>query len=123
MAWEILNKISNLIPHGYYDKSKDMIVVHFFSKNGDKPDVMAYLKRDMSWDIREVVEEKSTLLWDREVVEIHHTPISKCEKGSKFDKMIRDMLIKLEIENTEDDRPLRERNKMFRILEDNKYDD
>jgi len=93
---EILDKISNLVPHGYYDKSKDMIVVHFFSKDSDKPDIMAYLKRDMSWDIREVVEEKSTLLFDREVVEILHKSVSRCERGSQFDKMVRDILLKIE---------------------------
>lgn len=123
MVSELLSKISNLIPYGYYDKSKDMITVHFFSKDGDKADIMAYLKRNMSWDIREVVEEKATLLWDREVVEIIHSSLGVCEKDSRFDKMIRSMLFKIEAENSEDTRPFRERNKMFRILEDNKYDD
>jgi len=100
-----------------------MIVVHFFSDSGDKSDVMAYLKRDMSWDVREVVSEKSTLLWDRESVEILHSPIAICEKGGKFDRTLRDLLFKIEAQNDTDKRPFRERNKLFQILEDNKYDD
>jgi len=121
--WEILNRLTNLVPHGYYDVSKDMVVVHFFSDGGNKSDVMAYLKRDMTWDVREVASEKSTLLWDRESIEILHNPIAICEKGGKFDKTLRDLLFKIEAQNTTDKRPFRERNKLFQILEDNKYDD
>ena len=122
MDMELINKLSNLALYGYYEPSKDMVVVHFFNKDEDKPDIIAYLKRNMSWDIREIKEEKSQLLSDKEVVEISHTNLGIYEKDSKFDQFVRKALFKV-FDSQKDEKPLREINKMFRILEDNRYDD
>ena len=121
MNQELLSKLSNLALYGYYEPSKDMVIVHFFNKDEDKADVIAYLKRDMSWDVREITSEKSTLLADKELVEIQHTCVGMYEKGSKFDQFVRTALLKV-FSAQEDKTPLREKNKMFRILEDNRYD-
>lgn len=126
MSINFIDKISGLTPHGYYDPIRDMIIFHFISQDNKKPDIMAYLKRDMRWDVREVLSEKSILFPDKEVVEINHLPLIIYDKGSKFDKTARDILYKLEDQRAleqKDTRPIKERNKMFKILEENKYDD
>lgn len=121
MDIELINKISNLTLYGYYDPSKDMVVVHFFNKDEDKSDILAYLKRDMSWDVREVLNEKSQLLADKEIVEISHKNLGIYTKDSKFDQFVRNSLTKM-YSDPNGDKPLRDLNKMFRILEDNQYD-
>lgn len=122
MDMELLNKLSNLTLYGYYEPSRDMVMVHFFNKDEDKSDVIAYLKRDMSWDVREIVGEKSQLFDDKETIEISHSKLGIYNKDSKFDQFVRNALLKV-FSGQDDERPLRERNKMFRILEDNRYDD
>ena len=122
MKEDFISRISNLTLFGYYDISKDLVVVHFFNKDEDKPDVVAFLKRNMSWDVREITGEKATLFPDKEIVEITYNQIDTFDKGSKFDQMIRNSLTKM-VSQSEHNMPLREQNKMFRILEDCKYDD
>ena len=122
MDIELVNRLSNLTLYGYYEPSKDMVIVHFFNKDEDKSDVIAYLKRDMSWDVREIVSEKSQLLPDKELVEITHSSLGVHNKESKFDQFVRNALLKM-FSGQQDETPLREKNKMFRILEDNRYDD
>lgn len=120
MEIELINKISGLAIHGYYEPSKGMVMVHFFNNEGDKNDIIAYLKRNMSWDVREITNESATLYPDREVVEIHHTPVGIQEKGSTFDQFVRSALYKTIPEDVET--PARELNKMFQILEDGYQD-
>jgi hypothetical protein len=124
MDLELLNKLSNLSLYGFYDPSKGLVTVHFFNQ-GDviKSDIIAYLKRDMSWDIREIVEERSTLYDDREEVVIQHKVLCIEPKFGQFDKFVRSALIgayekaKKEIINLES------ADKMFAILLSYSYGD
>ena len=121
MDIDLVNKISGLSIHGYYEPSKDMVMVHFFSNELEKSDIVGYLNRDMSWEVREITGEKATLLPDREVIEVSHSQIGTFEKGSKFDQFVRSALVSMVPEDNE--KPLKELNKMFRILEDGYYED
>lgn len=99
MTKELTEKLSNLSLLGYYDKDLMMLCVHFFGE-GDKPDLMAYLRPDLSWDLREVLSEKVELFDDCERVCIKHTPLGMFKPGSKFDEFVRGMLTKsLEVDN------------------------
>jgi len=92
MEIEILNMISSASINGYYEPSLELIVVWFHNIDNDKPDLVAYLQHDMSWDLRKVIEEKSTLLEDKEVIEICHETVGKFEKDSRFDDTVRSIL-------------------------------
>lgn len=121
MSNKLFERISNLSMYGYYDPSKNMVVVHFFSEEGDKPDIMAYLKADMSWDVRETVDESSVLEKNKEVVTIYHKSLGVCNKDSQFDKFIREGLTGIAKEMYEDGENYAEKNKLFAILENNSY--
>ena len=69
MEIEILNMISSASINGYYEPSLGLIVVWFHNIDNDKPDLVAYLQHDMSWDLRRVLEEKSTLHENKEIIE------------------------------------------------------
>jgi hypothetical protein len=116
MDLDLVNKISGLAVHGYYEPSKGTVVVHFFNNQDGKNDIIAYLKRNMSWDVREITNENATLYPDREIVEIHHAPIGIHVKGSKFDQFVRAALYQTIPGGTET--PARDLNKMFEVLED-----
>ncbi len=89
---EIISKISELNINGYFDHSNGYVVVWFHSNASDKPDIVAYLNANMSWDIREVLSEESVLTSDQETVIIKHKPISTEDSGSIFDLVVRKML-------------------------------
>lgn len=121
MEIEILNMISNASINGYYDPSLDLIVVWFYNID-NRSDFVAYLLSDMSWDLREIVDEKSSLYDDKEVVEIAHKPIKKFEKNSVFDKTIRRVLNQI-IEDIpeEDENQSLELKMMKTILNNNNH--
>ena len=95
MEVEILNMISNASINGYYDPSLSLVVVWFHNVEDDKADLVAYLTPDMSWDLREVESERSTLSTDREVIIIKHNLIDKFTKNSSFDQTVRKILNQL----------------------------
>lgn len=92
MEIEVLNMISNASINGYYDPSLGLVVVWFHNIDDDKPDLVAYLKQDMSWDLRKIIEEKSTLYNNKEVIEITHELVNEYKKDSKFDDTVRSVL-------------------------------
>lgn len=95
MNTELLNKLGSLCIYAFYDKSKEMLTVHFINDEENKPDLMAYMLFNKSWDLREVIEEKATLKEDREVIEILHNPVGVFEKGSSFDQMVRKAVLEM----------------------------
>lgn len=123
MDIELLNKISNLSFYGYYDPSGNKVVVHFFNKEVSKPDVIAFLKRDMSWDVREIVSETSVLNDSGEIITVVHKQICNQLKNSDFDKYVRAGLISMAKETYGKDAKLEEKAKIFDILNDGYKDD
>ena len=124
MGIELLNKLSKLTFYGFYDPSKGIVTVHFFNQQEpDKPDIIAYLNKDMSWDVREITDEQSTLYDDREEVVIKHKPIGIEQSGSDFDKFVRVGLDALGKQMHGEDAVLEEKDRMFRILKNNSYKD
>jgi hypothetical protein len=93
MTKELVERLANLSLLGYYDESLKLLCVHFFEE-GDKQDLMAYLRADLSWELREVVSESAVLYDDRELVTIIHSALGSFEAGSKFDQFVREMLAK-----------------------------
>jgi len=89
MEITLLNKISNLEFCGYYDPSKNRVSVHFFNQQEEKPDIIAFLNRDMSWDIREIISETSVLYDNKEIITVEHMSIGTHLKDSDFDKFVR----------------------------------
>lgn len=85
MKQDFINRISTLRPFVFLDKSKEMITIHFISDDGLKPDIIAYMLANKSWDVREITSETSTLLSDKEVIEVLHSPIGLYEPDSEFD--------------------------------------
>ena len=72
-----------------------LIVVWFHKSDKDDRDAVAYLKEDMSWDLRTIVSEKSTLYDDKEIIEVQHEAIDTFKSGSDFDITLRKMLDQL----------------------------
>lgn len=89
MDTELVNKVSSLTVHVFYDTSKDMITVHFINEQSGKADIMAYHLMNGSWDVREVIDETAKVFSDKEVIEIRQKPIGIFEKDSGFDKLVR----------------------------------
>ena len=89
MENDLLSKLSNLGMLAFFDLSKKMVVAHFFNKDEGKKDIMAFLKKDLSWDVREVIEENSVLLSTKEIVEFTHNPLGCYSNGGDFDIFIR----------------------------------
>lgn len=116
---KLINKISGLTFNGFYDITKDMIIVHFFDNNN--LDTIAYLKNDMSWDVREISDERSVLKDDREIITIIHKNKQVREAGSDFDILVREGLIGMAKQQYGADTNLSDIDKMFKILEDNSY--
>lgn len=92
MNIDLLNKISNATIYGYYDPSLKLVTVWFY--NSGKANVVAYLMKDMRWDIREITDERSKLFEDKEIITISHKPIEKQTKNSEFDQVVRSALNK-----------------------------
>lgn len=95
MDIDLVNKLSNLTFASYYNPSLNMVVVHFFNKGEDKNDVIAYLNHDMTWDVREIVDESAELDVMKsddflgESITITHERIGIFEQESKFDRFVR----------------------------------
>jgi hypothetical protein len=121
MSVNIFDRISGLTFYGFYDPSKDMITVHFFNEDNSKPDIMAFLRKDMSWDVREILSEKSELTFDKEVVTIEHTPLCKYPPGSDFDKFVRKGLAEMAKQAEEKKNNLIKNDYMLHVLEKNSY--
>jgi len=122
MDKNLLDLISNLTFLGYYDQSKGMVVAHFFNKDEeDKNDIIAYLKGNMSWDVREVIEETCVLMEDCESITIKHKLLGCYPKDSSFDKLVRKGTIKMAKEQYPDAN-LTDIDKMFLIFERNAYE-
>jgi len=123
MEIELLNKLSNLTFASYINQSLNMVVVHFFNKDEVKNDIVVYLKPNMHWDVREIIDESSELdtlapQFFGEDVTITHELIDMFAPGSKFDNFIRISINKMaqaEEIMTVDDR-------ILEILENNTYD-
>lgn len=92
---DIINRISELNLNVYYEPSNGYVVAWFSNNATNKPDIVAYLQDDMSWDVREITSEISILYSDKEVVEIKHEPLRHEIKGSEFDRIIYSMFGKL----------------------------
>lgn len=122
MNTQLLNRLSNLNFYGFYDPSKELITVHFFSEKENKPDIIAYLMNDMSWDVREIVEEQSVLYDNKEVVTILHEPLGVENSGEAFDEFIRLGLTKMAIEMHGEDAKLPEVDIVFRVFKNNSYE-
>ena len=103
MKTELVNRLSNLAFCGFYDPSKSMVTVHFFNETNDKPDVIAYLNKDMSWDIREIISEVSCLYENAETITINHNRLGIEEMGSAFDDFVRMGLEKMAREHHGDE--------------------
>lgn len=92
---ELVNKIANLAFGAFYNESLDRVVVHFFNKDENKPDVVAYLLPNLAWDVREIVDEISELDpmeqdgFLGENITITHERLGIYSKGSDFDVFMR----------------------------------
>lgn len=117
MEIEILNMISSASINGYYDPSLGLVVVWFHNIGDNKPDLVAYLLPDMYWDLRRIVNEKSTLHDDKEVIEIIHEIIGKFKKDSSFDQVVRKVLTQV-INHSIDDGVQSSRLEMMKIVLD-----
>lgn len=122
MNIKLLNKLSDLTFYGFFDPSKGLVTVHFFNEENDKPDIIAYLLPNMSWDVREIIKEISWLKDDKEIVHIFHKSLGIQDSDSEFDKFVRLGLTKMAEEIHGKDINLTEIDTMFKILENNKYD-
>ncbi|KKM66238.1 hypothetical protein LCGC14_1483200 [marine sediment metagenome] len=122
MNIQLLNRISNLNFYGFYDPSKELVTVHFFNEKENKPDVIAYLRHDMSWDVREIVKEQSILYDNKEVITILHKPLGIESTGEAFDEFIRLGLTKMAIEMHGEDTKLSEVDIVFMVFKNNSYE-
>ena len=118
----ILQKISNLAFYGFFDPSKNMVTVHFFNEESEKPDIIAYLRHDMSWDVREITGEVSVLNDNYETVTILHNCLGFQANRSVFDEFVRKGLIKMAEEAHGNDVELTSIDRMFEVFEKNSYE-
>lgn len=123
MDIELLNKITKLTFYGYYDPSKNQVAIHFFNQQETKPDVIAFLNRDMSWDIREIISETSVLYDDKEIITVEHKKICTQQKDSDFDKFVRVGLKEMALQIYGEEAKLEEKDKTFVILNHGYKDD
>lgn len=114
----IIEKISELNVSGFYDPTNGYVILWFYNNKSSKHDIVAYLQNDMTWDVREVDRETSTIYEDREIVEIKHNLLGKYKPGSDFDTVVRKLVSQLFQENEElPDNVTR----MIEILKNNSY--
>lgn len=90
-----MNLLTDASINGYYDPSIGLIVVWFHKTNQNEQDAVAYLQKDMTWDLRTIKSEKSALYPDKEIIEVQHNPVDIFKPGSDFDISIRKMLDQL----------------------------
>jgi hypothetical protein len=95
MEIDLVEKVSNLTFGSFYNKSLECVVVHFFNKDDDKNDIVAYLAQDLTWDVREILDETSELDALKsdgflgEIITISHKQLGIYKKDSNFDVFIR----------------------------------
>lgn len=122
MKVEFINKISDLTFGCYFSESLDMIVVHFFNKDADKPDLIAYLKHDMSWDVREITDEHSTLdglqEFHGETITISHEQLGIYDKESNFSSFMKKSIRQM----SENEGVVTISERIMNILDNNSYD-
>jgi len=87
MNLDLMNRLSDASISGYYDPTLKLVVVWFY--NDDKPDLVAYLQHDMSWDLREVIGETSTLTDTGETIVVSHQVLDPQPPKSDFDNLVR----------------------------------
>ena len=117
METKILNMISNASINGYYDPSLKLVVVWFHNIE-DEADLVAYLQKDMTWDLRKVKKESSCLYEDKEIVEVLHENIDKFKPDSEFDQVVRKVLNQL-IDHSLKENVQSPRLEMMKIVLDN----
>ena len=122
MEVELINKMSDLTFGCYFNESLDMIVTHFFNKDIDKPDLIAYLKHDMSWDVREIVDEVSELDdYDGihgETITITHEQLGIYDKNSSFSSFMKKSIQQM----SENEGVVAISERIMEVLENNSYD-
>ena len=91
---ELLDKLTGLTLLGYYDTDLKLLCVHFFGDQ-QKHDLVAYLKHDLTWDLREVLSESVQLFDDHSTVQIQHSRLGTYAAGTGFDRFIRQALKQL----------------------------
>lgn len=106
MDIDLVEKISNLAFAGYYNPDLDMVVIHFFNKNSNKNDIIAYLRHNLNWDVREIVDEVTELdalapQFIGENITITHEAVGTYQPQSNFDVFIRNAI--KEMYNNDDD--------------------
>lgn len=121
MTPDLFNRLANLSFYGYLEPFKKIVTVHFFNEKEDKPDVIAYLKPDMSWDVREITSEESTLSDTAEVITVHHKRISTEPKDSPFDEFVRLGLKKMAEQVHGEEVNLAKIDPVFEVLENDSY--
>lgn len=89
MDAELLNRLGALQLYAFFDESKNMLTIHFINEEENKPDLMAYMLFNKSWDVREVINETSQLTDDKDIVEIHQNRVGIFEQDSSFDKLVK----------------------------------
>ncbi len=63
MEIELVNKLSELSMIGYLDPSNGYVTVWFYNnEKTEKSDIVAYLMQDMSWDLREIIDESDDIV-------------------------------------------------------------
>jgi len=117
---KMINLLSGTKIIGYYDEDCELVIAWFYSE--DKSDMVAYLKPDMSWDMREITGEKSEIFDDREVVVITHAPVGLWDKDSSTARFIKKALDEYVRQSEEEDELVSSLSLMKVILENNSYE-
>ncbi len=120
----MIEQISGMELCVFLNPSNSIVTVHFFDRGNKagKPDIMAYLQRDMSWDVRRVVGETSVLEANREIVSINHESLGIELSGNDFDKFVRAGTKQI-IESLGKENGIIEISEAADILENNSYGD
>lgn len=129
MDEDFINKITNLTFAAYYNPSTELVCVHFFNKESDKNDIIAYLQKSMNWDVREITKEVTELDPDEpdiysEVTKVYHNKIGIFPPESKFDRFMRRAIVSLAQATIDNEEALDVIDgKVIEILEHNCYED
>lgn len=116
MTKEIVEKMAGLSLLGYYDTSLNLVRVQFFGDN-KKNDLVAYLLRDLTWELREVISETVELHEDGEKIEVKHVKLGMFEKGGQFDDFVRKSILNLrDNEGVKDDRAIEVLENGYEVL-------
>ena len=125
MDKEFAARLSNLGVIGYYDASCGMVIAYFYNPDENKKDIVAYLLKDMTWDVREIIDERVLVTKDQEIAYVSHEPLCKFKMGSNFDKFIRGAVEKSFVDRMGDEidenTDLTKLEATFAIFENNRY--